>query len=238
MITADLTKKLVELQGVLREIYLLEKENRELPMPAKKRMRLFEPRVRLLEEKEAAIAETKSRLAGLEEDVAHNNDARDKLEDKIKLIKNQKEYEALSTEKEYLLRTDEECVLEINPLREKLANLEQEVAALREENDKEEATIREMESEVAIRIEQNQKTVNGMAKKKEEMSKGIDPFILRQFEKILNHKDGIGIVSVTGDSCNGCHMAVPPQLICELHSGDGMVNCLHCSRILYLEEKA
>lgn len=235
MVTAELVKRLVELQGVLREIYLLEKENRELPLPAKKRMRLFEPRVRLLEEKEAAIADTKERLAGLEEDVAHNNDARDKLEDKIKLIKNQKEFEALSTEKEYLLRTDEECVLEINPLREKLANLEQEVAALREENDKEEATIREMESEVAIRIEQNQKAIAEIAKKKDKMSEGLDPYVLRQFEKILNHKDGIGIVSVTKESCNGCHMAVPPQLICELHSSNNIVKCLHCSRILYLD---
>lgn len=232
---AELIQKLVELQEVLRDVYFLEKENRELPLPLKKRKRLFEPRQRELEEKEEVFAENTARIATLEEEMAGNIDAQNALEEKMKVIKTQKEYDALATEKDFLLKAAQDYSLEQSALQEKVQNSEVDIATLKEANGTEEEAINALEAEINEKIAVNDGKIAEILKVKERMAAGIDPLVLRQFEKILNHKEGVGIVSVVEGSCNGCHMAVPPQLICELHSYNRIVNCLHCSRILYID---
>ena len=47
-----------------------------------------------------------------------------------------------------------------------------------------------------------------------------------------------GIVAVKGNVCEGCHMILPAQFANEVHTGDKIVFCPYCSRILYYEEMA
>ena len=64
----------------------------------------------------------------------------------------------------------------------------------------------------------------------------IDPKILSQYERILSNRDGLAIVAVKGDSCKGCNMLVPPQVVNLIKMYERIVTCEICNRILYVEE--
>jgi hypothetical protein len=66
----------------------------------------------------------------------------------------------------------------------------------------------------------------------------IDPKILSQYERILFNRDGLAIVSVKDNSCAGCNMFVPPQVINLIKMYERIVTCEICNRILYINEES
>jgi len=64
---------------------------------------------------------------------------------------------------------------------------------------------------------------------------GIEQKILNRYEKILSSRDGLAIVSVQHDSCLGCNMHVPPQVINLIKMYERIITCEVCNRILYIE---
>ncbi|MFH1191760.1 MAG: C4-type zinc ribbon domain-containing protein [Candidatus Omnitrophota bacterium] len=64
----------------------------------------------------------------------------------------------------------------------------------------------------------------------------VDPTIAQAYEKILLSKDGLAIVTVKNNSCGGCHMLVPPQVINLIKMYDRIITCEVCNRILYINE--
>ena len=68
------------------------------------------------------------------------------------------------------------------------------------------------------------------------VSKHIDATILKQYDSISTHKDGIGVSSVIKGVCQTCHMGIPAQKFNELMRGDKLMNCPHCMRIIYWGE--
>ena len=64
----------------------------------------------------------------------------------------------------------------------------------------------------------------------------VDKSILAKYERILKSKDGLAVVSVAGDSCQGCFRILPPQVIHEIRMKKELVFCGNCARIIYLEE--
>ena len=63
---------------------------------------------------------------------------------------------------------------------------------------------------------------------------GIDLKMLQEYEKILHSRDGLAMVTVKGNSCGGCHMLVPPQVINLIKMYEHIITCEVCNRILYI----
>jgi len=66
---------------------------------------------------------------------------------------------------------------------------------------------------------------------------GIDRKILTQYERILNNRDGLAIVSVKGNSCQGCNMFVPAQVINLIKMYERIITCEVCNRMLYIKDE-
>ena len=64
----------------------------------------------------------------------------------------------------------------------------------------------------------------------------IDPKMLQGYEKILHSRDGLAMVTVKDNSCGGCHMLVPPQVINLIKMYERIITCEVCNRILYIKE--
>ena len=65
----------------------------------------------------------------------------------------------------------------------------------------------------------------------------LDEHSLKNYNRLSNIKGGKAIVPVIGNVCGGCSMNVTTQTLNELMSGEDLVFCRSCSRILYLDEK-
>ena len=72
---------------------------------------------------------------------------------------------------------------------------------------------------------------------RDELAASIDPAKLKLYERIRggNRKSGSAVVAVHGEYCQGCQMAVRPQDLVMLTTGEEIVLCRSCHRIQVLE---
>lgn len=60
------------------------------------------------------------------------------------------------------------------------------------------------------------------------------PALLRQtYQRIASKKGGIGISRLQGATCSECRVSLPSQQVQKARSGDGIVTCNNCGRIIY-----
>ena len=78
--------------------------------------------------------------------------------------------------------------------------------------------------------------VKVLESQRKQLLPGVDRVLLTRYEKVLAHKDGLGIAPITDNSCGGCHMNVPPQTINAIKMHDQLIECEICQRIMYLED--
>jgi predicted nucleic acid-binding Zn-ribbon protein len=61
----------------------------------------------------------------------------------------------------------------------------------------------------------------------------IDEDLLRRYERLLQKKGGLAVVSVSGGACGGCHVMIPQRLLSRLErDGDLIATCDGCGRML------
>jgi hypothetical protein len=111
--------------------------------------------------------------------------------------------------------------------------IEQEKSRLKEE----ETVFNEHKNSVEERVKQIDQRLAQLEAQRKQILPGIEPKILKQYERILNNRDGLAIVSVKDNSCKGCNMFVPPQVINLIKMYERIITCEICNRILYIADE-
>jgi len=89
---------------------------------------------------------------------------------------------------------------------------------------------------IQIRIAEIDERLAVLESTRKQLTPGLDPKTFSQYERILNSRDGLAIVSVIDNSCAGCNMNVPPQVINLIRMYESIVTCEVCNRILYIRQ--
>lgn len=63
---------------------------------------------------------------------------------------------------------------------------------------------------------------------------GLNTVPLQEYERIFARRGGVAIVALVNETCQGCHMHLPPQMCLELHRHSRLTFCPHCHRILFI----
>jgi uncharacterized protein len=66
------------------------------------------------------------------------------------------------------------------------------------------------------------------------LTTGINTFLLQEYERIFSRRGGVAIVALAHETCQGCHMHLPPQMCLELQRHPRLTFCPHCHRILFV----
>jgi len=69
-----------------------------------------------------------------------------------------------------------------------------------------------------------------------DFSKAVDEGLLKRYDALRRHKEGLAISPVVKGICQACHMGIPPQKFNELIRGDVLMSCPYCGRIIYWGE--
>lgn len=91
----------------------------------------------------------------------------------------------------------------------------------------------EKEKDVTVKMEAVVGGIKNIEAERDELAKQVSPEFLKKYETIFNNKNGAALVSVENKACQGCHMALPPNVINEVKRGSALVICDNCARILY-----
>lgn len=232
----DQVRKLADLQKLDAEFYEYKIALREKPEKIEELKKAFEQKktgLKELEEKlKAKQLERKERegdLQAKEAEIAKSNG-------QLSQLKTNKEYKAKLTEIENF-KADKSII------EEKILILMDEVDAANGKIEKEKTAFSKEEKKFADEkaviegeIRQLEDKVKVLESQRQQKAKEIDPKLLSQYERILKGKDGLAMVPVKNNSCGGCYMNVPAQVVNEIQKHESLVFCEFCARILYLED--
>jgi predicted nucleic acid-binding Zn-ribbon protein len=190
-----------------------------------------------ISEKNGELSALETEKQGLEETLDTETENIARSEARLKEIKTQKEYQAVSKEiataKKLKAELEEQVLQKISQLDE----LKGEIAG-REEN------LRTLEENIAGQKAELQAKIDrleaGMATDiaaREAVIKGLPASVIRRYGILREQRRGLAVVEARDGYCLGCNMNLPPQLYNSLFRGDDLITCPHCQRMLVLRQE-
>lgn len=92
--------------------------------------------------------------------------------------------------------------------------------------------LRDATSTVAAQIATAEEELRIARQQRPRLLVGIDPPLLREYERIFSFRHGLAVVEVANAVCQGCRMRLPLQLYLELQRAHRLTLCPHCHRIV------
>ena len=227
---------LVKLQELDTEIYSLRNEKESKPKQVNELENAFEEKKKNLAEIEKRSLDLQKQRKERELDLAVKEENAKKLQTQLYALKTNKEYQAMLqqiNEAKADASVIEDKILEVLEQADKIKiEIEEEKQKLKEE----ERRFLDEKKKIEERIKIIDERLSQLEAQRKQAIPEISPKILAQYERILNSRDALAIVKVEDDSCQGCNMFVPPQVINLIKMYERIITCEICNRILYIEE--
>lgn len=238
MPTVDLKSQLsnlVKLQTIDTEIYALKAEKDAKPLTIQALQSSFEEKKQHLAVLEKTSLDLQKQRKDKELELASKEESIKKLQGQLYTLKTNKEYQAM-------LQQINGAKADASVIEDKILGVLDQIDKGKNDIERERQRLQEEEkifNDQIKNIEARIKEVDGrlaqLDAQRQQIAPEIDPKILSQYEKILVNRDGLAIVTVKNNACQGCNMFVPPQVINLIKMYERIVTCEVCNRILYVE---
>lgn len=235
---AEQVKILAELQKIDTEIHHLRQALAEHPAIQKKLDSVFEAKKVHLKAAEDELKAAQMKQKEKEMDLGSREEKIKKLQVQLYSLKSNKEYQAMELEIKGLKADKSVLEEEILKLMDGIESVRSKVTQEKEALAKEEKVYKDETAALKQKNSQLQGQVAALEDKRKTYVPGVDPKILPQYERILAKRDGLALVPVINNSCGGCHLELPPQVVNEVHMQDKIHTCESCARILYWPHSA
>jgi len=227
---------LVKLQAVDSEIYSLRNEKEVKPQEIKTLEAAYEAKKQGLAELEEKLLDLQKQRTDFELELASKEEATKKLQSQLFSLKTNKEYSTM-------LQQIQGSKADASVIEDKILQTFEQADKIKNETEQEKLKLEEEEKVflgqkkiVDDRMKEIDDRLAQLDAQRKQVIPGIDHKILSQYERILSNRDGLAIVTVKDDSCKGCNMLVPPQVINLIKMYERIITCEICNRILYVEE--
>ena len=134
----------------------------------------------------------------------------------------------------------------VQKLLESLSRYEQELTKMRKDADVKDRQQKEIRVRAAktkqefdqLKVEYDKEfkadtaTLQKMRARTESEAKKIDPSLLQKYRAIKQHCTP-PMAKLVNDQCSGCFMSLPSATLLEIRTGERIVECDNCGRILY-----
>jgi len=229
-------KALVSLQEIDIRIRELEKDRQQIPSRLKEIDAALGGRESELATERDQLDEAEMSRRLLEGDLKAEKEKIKKWEARLTEIRSNRDYQALSREIEAARKANlgiEDEILkkmqEIEDLKTSISQKEQDLAGLSEGLSSERSE-----------LEEKLRSINDKIAKEDELrtkaKQAVEDRWLRQYDTIRKRRDGVAVVAVLDEHCQGCHMGIPPQLYNIVLKGEGIETCPYCHRIFYYKQ--
>jgi predicted nucleic acid-binding Zn-ribbon protein len=214
----------------------LKEEFGDLPERVEKFQKKYDELSAIAEETKGILDDVRKFTSSSKITLADLKDKETKLSEQQFLVRNNKEFDAISSEITGIKDEYTKLVDELRTVGLKEENL---TMMLKEQEEKAETAKKELEDQKAemneISSDQNEE-VQGLIDVRNEYKSKIDKENLETYELIRTyHKDAA--VYVRKNSCAGCFSSVPAQKIVEIRNNlDEIYRCEACGRVLIPEE--
>lgn len=228
---------LIKLQTIDSEIYTLRYEKESKPEEIKNLETAFQQKKQHLADLEKIALDLQKQRKEKELELGSKEEGIKKLQTQLYTLKTNKEYQAMLQEIEGAKADASIIEDKILELLEQADKTKKDVEQEKQKLQAEEKMFLEEKKKIEDRIKEIDDRLSQLEAQRKQALPEIDPKILAQYERILSNRDGLAIVSVKNNSCQGCNMFVPPQMINLIRMYERIVTCEVCNRILYIEDE-
>ena len=225
-------KYLVGLQKKDNEINELIKSLEIIPGQIASGQKELEGKRGKLNALQADIDSLKKQRNQLEQNAKTEADHMAKTKTKLPTVKTNKEYTAILHETDAIkakITEIEDKELEIMEL---LDAKEQEIPGLEAEFKGEEDQFRQYKQKKEAEQARAQKELEEAEAQRAGLVKDIDPKFVVHYDKIRIARENLAVVAIIGDTCQGCHQNLQPQVALEVRTGIKVHQCQSCDRFL------
>ncbi len=231
-------EKLIRLQETELQIKSCQEQIEELP----KQLAALEVTLNgtlnsldAIKRKLVTIASDKRRLEGDISDLEQKNS---KYRQQLLEVKTNEQYRALLSEIEFnaqRIRVTEDDILAKMEAEEKLKREAQEV-----ENrlQKEKALVETEQKTARELVARDESILLELQNQRQVLIQAISPDVFEKYSRISRVRRGVALARATEASCQACHVRIRPHVLSQVMSGDSIVSCDSCSRILYWKSEA
>ena len=228
-------KQLRDLQEVLYEKFAIEHQIQHLPKEVSLQeevvIRMQENFLRLNE----SYQESKKNILLRKDELNRLQEHRDNYEKEIATVSSQRDYEQI--DKAIKDNLDQEQIIhsDIVSLERNLEKLSEEFQSSEKSLQEQEVHLDTLKKNVDADLKQSESVLKSIKLKERELTGDLDEKLVFKFERIIKSKGRAGIVPITKNICNGCHMVLPLQFVNEICQEEEILHCPYCSRILYFD---
>jgi len=228
---------LIKLQAIDSEIYALTQGKLAKPEEIKALDASFEAKKQELSKAEKALLDLQKQKKEHEGELAAKEESAKKLQGQLFSLKTNKEYQTM-------LQQIADAKADGSVIEDKILQVMEQLDKAKLDSDTEKAKLKEEEkifNEQKAKIQASIKEIDEklvlLEAQKKQMAPGIDSKVYAQYERILSMRHGLAITTVKNNSCQGCNMFVPAQVINLIKMYDKIITCEMCNRILYIEDE-
>lgn len=229
-------KLLIELQGLDTQILRIERDLESIPQELKEMDDAFEEKKGSLKKSEDAFKALQMKRKDKEMDLASKEGSIKKFQSQLYQIKTNKEYSALEGEIARVKADNSLIEEEILKIFDQMDIENQKISKEREFLKAEEGKLAQQKKKFDEEVSRINTEAQGLNAQRAILAGKTDKAMLAKYDRIMKSKDGLAVVPVAGDSCQGCFRILPPQVIHEIRTKKELVCCGSCARILYIEE--
>jgi len=97
----------------------------------------------------------------------------------------------------------------------------------------EKAVINSEKRAAEAEVEQDKSILGNLQNRRRDLIESVSPSVLEMYNRIARFRKGVALARANGDSCQACHVRIRPQVLSQIMSGECIVTCDSCDRILY-----
>ena len=226
-----------KLQTIEQQIEEAQNDKAMYPLELERLQGLLKAQEEKQAEEKQRIEELEKKRVLMEGELELENERIKRSQLKLLEIKTNKEYQALlkeiGTGKEHNSQREEEII----GMLEEIDQLKTDYASTVERAQKERKEIEEETAKVKGQMAKVVQDIAHLHQTREEIVKEQDPELLKRYNTLKEKRNGIAIVLVKNEGCQGCYVNIPPQMYNEVQKNIEIILCPNCHRILYWENK-
>ncbi len=229
-------KFLVNLQKMDFKILELERLKNNIPKEIEERKVSLNSAEEEYKNNETELKEIQKTIRSKEGALNDEMEHLKKTQVKLNVVKTNKEYSAILSEIESIKNNKDKFEEEIIILLDTTEVIKKKINETKKKVDNERTAWEGIVREKGKELKSLEEEIKKSQIERESIIEKIERKLVQIYQKLSDHKDKLAMAEVKNTYCQGCFIKVLPQKYNELKSGEDIIFCSNCQRILYCQE--
>ena len=228
----DAVKLLTEIQQIDDELKDIAMERGDLPEEVERLNARISESENFIASRKADLDEAVTVIADRKSELEEAQEKQKKLQQQLYSVKNTREYDAVTSELNFVKDDITRCENAIAANTTRKAELERMIEDRQGEIETVRAEHKLKNTDLQAKLAETAEEERQLMHRRDNMVVRLMKPLYAHYERIRKAKDGRGVAHITDNACGGCFAVIPPQTQVNIRKLSDIVLCETCGRII------